>query len=142
MDLHVFLDRNIWQASIMLIDNVALNHENVAITNWNDLDDWGAQEKNVNHFENNKTTNQSNNALTLSTCETTNSSGLQIPDTENLKSQIISIPNHIYENNESQDTLYCSDINEKFEVGSLEEMKESYVPVSVGSTSGSNDIMV
>ena len=142
VDLHVFLDRNIWQASIMLIDNDNRNDRDEEMTNWDNLDNWGALENNYNYLNNSNTYNKSNATLNVTTRETVESSGLQITDTESFKTQKFSIPNKTYENNESCASFYCPEINEKPDLGSLEEMKDSYVPVLVGSASGSNDIMV
>ena len=48
VDLHVFLDRNIWQASIMLINDESENDKDDVFKNWDSLDEWGSQENYFN----------------------------------------------------------------------------------------------
>merc|ERR1712150_357629 len=87
VDLHVFLDRNIWQASIMLIDNDNKNDRDEEVTNWDNLDNWGPLENNYNYLNNSNTYNKSNATSNVTTRETVESSGLQITDTESFKTQ-------------------------------------------------------
>ena len=136
VDLHVFLDRNIWQASIMLIDNESTNEEDEALRNWDNLDEWAPQENYFHQLENNQDNSKSDTRSSLARLDTSNG----------LKSQIIPIsiqtPDKFGKKDYTCDTLSFPEMNEKSDVGSLDEMKDSFVPVLVGSANGSNDFMV
>ena len=135
MDLHVFLDRNIWQASIMLANNYTRNEENVCLRNWEEIDEWGTQDENHDHSKKINVLDKSDTDNTLAT--------LKI---EELEISTPFNPNNPLNKFSESSEMNCSSIypeaTEKSDVESLDEMKESFVPVVVGSANESNDFMV
>ena len=120
----------------MLIDNEAKNDEDEDLKNWDKLDEWGATENYLNQLESIQNNSKSDICSNLARMDASNG----------LESQTIPIsmikPNQFGEKDYTCDTLSFPEINEKSDVGSLDEMKDSYVPVLVGSANGSNDFMV
>ena len=135
MDLHVFLDRNIWQASIMLINDDTRNEENECMRNWDKIDEWGTQDKNHDHLKKINILDKSDTDNTLATFKI-----------EELKISSPFNPDKPLNKFSESSKMNCSsvypEVTEKSDVESLDEMKESFVPVVVGSANESNDFMV
>ena len=136
VDLHVFLDRNIWQASIMLINDESRNDEDENLKNWDNLDEWVLQENHLNQLKNSQDDSKSDIHSNFASRDTSNG----------LKSQIIptsiQTPEQLGDRDYTSDTLNYPETSEKSDVASLSEMKDSYAPVLVGSANGSSDFMV
>ena len=132
VDLHVFLDRNIWQASIMLINDDIKSKDHDFLKNWDQIDDWYGQESTQKHFEEINHHDKSNTLTTYKMDES------QFSSFTNLSK----LSNKLSKNGDVACQYACPQMTEKSDVESLNDMKESFVPVLVGSTNGSNDFMV
>ena len=120
----------------MLINDESKNDEDENLRNWDNLDEWVSQENFFNQLENTQDDSKSDILSNFASRDTSNG----------LRSQII--PTSTQTSDQLGDRDYASntqsypEINEKSDMSSLNEMKDSYVPVLVGSANGSNDFMV
>ena len=118
----------------MLINNETRNEESECMRNWDKIDEWGTQDKDHKH---------SKKINVLDKSDTKNTLAFKV---EELK---ISSPfnpdkpqNRFSERSEMNYSSVYPEATEKSDVESLDEIKESFVPVVVGSANESNDFMV
>ena len=120
----------------MLINDESRNNEDENLRNWDNLDEWVSQENYLNQLESIQDDSKPDVLSNFARWDTSNGSNSQIMPTS------IQTPDEFGDRLHNSDTLSYPETNEKSDVGSLNEMKDSYVPVLVGSANGSNDFMV
>ena len=119
----------------MLINEDTRNEETESLRNWDKIDEWGTQDSKLDHSRNGSFPDKLNTNTIIAgykTKELEISSPLSPDKTLNKFSESSEI-NCLY--------VY-PEATEKSDVESLDEMKESFVPVVVGSANESNDFMV
>ena len=140
--MHVFLDRNIWQASIMLITNQPHLKEEESLEGWDCLDDWAILEVRGNEINGQSlVSNATSQSITVAMpmiCPSLSNIDAEHSEAQNTSKlgerQVDMIP--------CEDVIFASIIDGS-ESGYLEEDKDSRkTSVITGSPSDSNDFLV
>ena len=119
----------------MLINKDTRNEKNECMENWDKIDEWGTQYKNHDHSNKINFLDKLDTDNTLATFKIEE---LKISTPFNLNNPL----NKFSESSEMNCSSVYPEATEKSDVESLDEMKESFVPVVVGSANESNDFMV
>ena len=119
----------------MLINNDTRNEETECMRNWDKIDEWGTQDKNHDHSKKINVLDKSDTDNTLATFKIEE---LKISSPFNPDKPL----NKFSESSKMNCSFVYPEVTEKSDVESLDEMKESFVPVVVGSANESNDFMV